>query len=340
MLMVIRLKHFLLIIIGFLIITSSCNSGKDSDLSHKTSNYPELKPPFRIGVNQIQEKDSTFDIELNKFKERLIKSIQIQNPILQFEYQNRWKICYKVNSGKNFDIYVVEQTDEKDASSLMLITTQKANPQNIISAVMVGLENYIENPNKIEAEDWSAFIDENLSIKVLKKYETIISSNNENLIDLSENSNIKKSIDEIEETYKINDDGSIVFVDKAIFNKQSAIKQDLSYRAVIAFNKINSDDNIENSDEWMINNVEIQNACQLQNILFIQTYDNFNNVLISNNEGIQLDTIDISIITEKMQKGYVLVHSKMDPKFIEYSNKNEIIKAISDYFNIDLYIEE
>lgn len=334
-------KLFFKICLTFFIISFiSCKNNKGSDDSIGNKIYPELKPPFRIGVNQIQEKDSTFDIELTKFKERLIKSIQIQNPILQFEYQNRWKICYKVNSEKNFDIYVVEQTDEKDASSLMLITTQKANPQNIISAVMVGLENYIENPNKIEAEDWSAFIDENLSIKVLKKYETIISSNNENLIDLSENSNIKKSIDEIEETYKINDDGSIVFIDKAIFNKQSAIKQDLSYRAVIAFNKINSDDNIENSDEWMINNVEIQNACQLQNILFIQTFDNFNNVIISNNEGIQLDTIDISIITEKMQKGYVLVHSKMDPSFVDFTDKNTILTAISAYFNIDLLFDE
>lgn len=334
-------RNFVIFCIScFVFAFISCNNQDDAKTDNLNKIYPELKPPFRIGINQIKEKDSTFEIVLSKYKDRLISTIETQNPILKFNYHDRWKICYKINTKKTFDIFVVEQHDNQDAHSLMLITSKKEQPQNIISAVIVGLENYAEDVDKIESEDWSAIINENLNIKILKKHEIISSSSKEKIIDFSENTNIKKSIDEVEETYKINDDGSIVFVDKAIFNKQSAIKQDLSYRAVIAFNKINSDDNIENSDEWMINNVEIQNACQLQNILFIQTYDNFNNVIISNNEGIQLDTIDISIITEKMQKGYVLVHSKMDPNFVDFTDIKTVLKAISAYFNIELLFDE
>lgn len=318
----------------------SCNNLDDAKTDNLNKIYPELKPPFRIGINQIKEKDSTFEIVLTKYKERLISTIETQNPILKFNYHDRWKICYKINTNKTFDIFVVEQHDNQDAHSLMLITSKKEQPQNIISAVIVGLENYTEDVDKIESEDWSAIINENLNIKILKKHEIISSSSKEKIIDFSENTNIIKSIDEVEETYKINDDGSIVFVEKAYFSKPSTQNIDLSYRAVVAFKYTNDENDDLSNDEWMLNNIEIQNACTSQNIYFCQAYDNFENVFITDNSNNILDTINISFATQQSSKGYVMIHSKHTPSYIEYNDKKIILKAISAYFNLELMIDE
>lgn len=336
--MIIKLKHFQFIIFAFLIIASSCNSGKEKETNHLLL-YPELKPPFRIGVNQISDKDSIPELQLN-FKNKLVNDEKSQSQILQFEYKNNWKVCYKINTDKQFDILIVQQTNPSDAHSLMLITTQKDNPDNVISALIVGLENYSENEEKIESEDWNSFINSDLSINVRKEYQAIFNTEIGKNETFSERVNTKTNVTEVEEKYQIKDDGKISFIDKAIFSKPSIQQKELSYRAVIAFKSSNEELDDPMNDEWLLNNVEIQNTCSYQNIFFIQAYDNFGQVFITDNFGNIMDTIDITFATNKILKGYVMIHSKYTPNYIDYSDKKTVLTAISSYFNINLLLDE
>lgn len=258
---------------------------------------------------------------------------------MPFEMSNKWSICYRINTDENFDLYVAYQKNKFDSRILVLISTQKNQISKIISAVYVGLDNYSEISENIEFEEWSTMINPDLSLKVHKQYQLISALEVEKNNDFLENVNTKKSKTEIEETYRIKNNGQIEFINKAVFSEPSVPENKLSYRAVIAFKTSNEEDDPIN-DEWILNNVEIQNICSYQNILFIQSYDNFNQIVISNESGNIMDTLDISFITNKISKGYVMVQSKNDPSFIEFGEKNDILKAISNYFSIELLLDE
>lgn len=334
-----KIRHILIVFICSLLgFTISCTSSSDDTLNDKLSNYPELKPPFRISINQISGKDSIPDL-LSDIKNKLVQNSQIQNPIMPFELSNKWIVCYRINTDRNFDLFVAYQKNNLDSRILALISTKKNQISEIISAVYVGLDNYSEISENIEFEEWSTMINTDLSLKIHKQYQRITALEIEKNDDFSEKVNTRKSKTEIEETYRIDDKGQIEFINKAVFSEPSVPKNELSYRAVIAF-KISNEDDDPINDEWMINNVEIQNICTYQNILFIQAYDNFNQIIVSNDSGNIIDSLDISFITNKISKGYVMVQSKNDPSFIEFGDKNNILKAISNYFNIELLLDE
>ncbi len=338
--MSIKPKFLFIGLLWLIIINTSCSTNNENDSNSNSAIYPELTPPVRVSINQIQEKDSINGLIISDVKKKLIKNSEIQNDILKFNFENKWSICYRVNADKKFDIFVLEQINKQNLRSLIIVTSQKDQPENIFSAVIVGLENYSENSTKIETENWSTSINSDLSFKILKQYEAIIAIDSKKMIDLSENNSTRTSKTEVEETYQIKEDGTIEFINKAIFSSPISPVKKLSYRAVIAFKMINDENDDPMNEEWMLNNIEIQNACLAHNILYIQVYDNFNSVLITNESGITLDTIDISFVTEKTQKGYVLIHSKMDPSFVDFSDKNTVLKAISDYFNIELMLDD
>ncbi|MDD2412524.1 MAG: hypothetical protein RBS19_09975 [Bacteroidales bacterium] len=323
-----------LFVLALLLFNVSCSS-KANDKETNENAIMEVSLPIGIiNANNISS-DSTHSIILKGIMGKMMKHDKIQNPILNFEYDDKWIVSYKIKADKTFDIYVVEKQTTNDARAKMLITTKKEDPTSLISVVMIAYDNYMDKPGKIETEEWEATIKDDLSLKIIKTYNVITSVDKADYIDVADLSTNKTKLNEVEEIYQIDDEGNIVFIENIIFSKPELVQPVLNYRAFLAF-KISDYDFEDINDEWMLNIAELEIACKRVNIIFIENYQDLSSVVIRDSEGNKKDSLDLSSFSQNVSMGYVLLHSKKKPEFVPFQPVSLVFKSISDYFNIEI----
>jgi hypothetical protein len=330
------MKRLFLVLFNILVVVifSFCTrvEGEKEDNGLKIK---EVSLPLRLIKAKSQSSDSSQCLTLNSISERLNKHEGIQQPVLNFEYDDKWIISYKIKADKTFDIYVVEKNMSQDARAKMLITTKKEEPTAIISALMIAYDNYAEKPGKLETEEWEATIQEDLSLKVLKTYQVILADKKLDYIDINELSSSNRSKNEVEEFYQIESDGTISFVENVIFSKPEVVQPILNYRAIVAFKVL--DENFEDiNDEWMLNIAELEMLCQKFDIIFIQNYEDMSQIVIHDSDGNVKDTLNLSLYTKTASMGYVLLHSRKKHEFVNFQSIKGVLESISNYFNIDV----
>ncbi len=330
-------RYFIILCSVFFSVTFCARDAAESE-NENANTIQEIGLPIRIIKANTMVSDSSQVLIIDDVSSILCKHEKIQKPVLNFQYDNKWVISYKIRADKSFDIYVVEKHSDQKAHSKMLITTQKEDPSSVISAVMIAYDNYSEIPGKIETEEWEATIKEDLSLKILKTYNIVASDEKSGYIDVAELSSNAKKKNEVEEIYKISDDGVIEFVENVVFLQPEVTQPILNYRALLAFNMLN--ENIEDvNDEWILNVAEIQMACQRSGILFFENYENLSSVIIRNEKGDMLDSLNLSKYSQNSSMGYLLLHSKKEPQFVQFQSASDVLKSVSEYFNIDFFDE-
>lgn len=328
---------FWIIILFLLLMSYSCSSAIEEKDIHENSIKEVSLPIGIINANNISSDSSHFVI-LKGIMNKIMKHDKMQNPVLNFEYDDKWIISYKIKADKTFDIYVVEKQTANDIRAKMLITTKKEDPTSLISAVIIAYDNYVEKPGKIETEEWEASIKNDLSLKIIKSYNVITSVDKTDYIDVADLSANKKKLNEVEEIFQIDDDGNIVFVENIIFSKPELVQSVLNYRAFLAF-KISDPEFEDINDEWMLNIAELEVACNRAGIIFMENYEDLSSVAIRDSEGNMKDSLNLSNFSKNASMGYVLLHSKKKPEFIPFQPVSPVLKSISDYFNIEIIDE-
>lgn len=322
-----------LFILTFLLFSVSCTSKMIEKDPHENA-IKELSLPIGIiNANNISS-DSSHSMILKGIMGKIIKHDMIQSPILNFEYDNKWIVSYKIKADKTFDIYVVEKQTTHDARAKMLITTRKEDPTNLISVVMIAYENYMDKPGKIETEEWEASIKDDLSLKIIKTYNVINSEKKTDYIDVADLLAQKRKLNEVEEIYQIDEEGNINFIENIVFSKSELVQSMPNYRAFLAY-KIPNYDSEDINDKWMLNIAELEVACSKVNIIFMENYEDLTSVVIRDSEGNKKDSLDLSSFSHNMSMGYILLHSKKKPEFIPFQPVGLLFKSISDYFNIE-----
>lgn len=328
---------FWIIILFLLLLGYSCSSLVEEKESRE-SLIKEISLPIGfIKANNLSSDSSHFVI-LNGIMDKMMKHNKMQNPVLNFEYDNKWIISYKIKADKSFDIYIVEKQTAHDARAKMLITTQKEDPTKLISAIMIAYDNNTEKPGKLETEEWEASIKADLSLKIIKSYSIITSVDKADYIDVTDLSANRKTLNEVEEIFQIDDEGNIVFVENIIFSKPELVEPVLNYRAFVAF-KILDTEFEDINDEWMLNIAELEVACNRAGIIFMENYEDLSSVVIRDSEGKMKDSLNLSSFSQNASMGYILLHSKKKPEFVPFQAYSSLRKSISDYFNIEILDE-
>lgn len=326
-----------IIILFFLSFCYSCSLTVDEKVTRENLIKEEILPIGIIKANNLSS-DSSHSVILNGIMDKMMKHDKMQNPVLNFEYDDKWIISYKIKADKSFDIYIVEKQTAHDARAKMLITTQKEDPTKLISAIMIAYDNNTETPGKLETEEWEASIKDDLSLKIIKSYTIITSVDKADYIDVADLSTNRKKINEVEEAFQINDDGNIAFVENIIFSKPELVEPVLNYRAFVAF--IILDTEFEDiNDEWMLNIAELEVACNRAGIIFMENYEDLSSVVICDSEGNIKDSLNLSSFSQNASMGYILLHSKKKPEFVPFQAASNVLKLISDYFNIEIFDE-
>ena len=316
-------------------VFTSCTRS-DGDKDNSLLKIKEETLPLRMIKAKTQSSDSSQCLILKGISERLNKHEGIQKPVLNFEYDDKWVVSYKIKADRTFDIYVVEKNSNQDARAKMLITTKKEDPTSVISALIIAYDNYVEQPGKLETEEWEATIKEDLSLKVLKTYQVITADQKLDYIDINELSSTKRSKNEVEEFYQIEEDGTILFVDNVIFSKPEVVQPILNYRAIVAF-KIMDENQEDSNDEWMLNIAELEIVCQKFEIIFIQNYEDLSQTIVVDSQGNVKDTLNLSMYSKNASMGYVLLHSRKKHEFVSFQSIKGVLESISNYFNIDVF---
>ncbi|MEI6347348.1 MAG: hypothetical protein WCP69_05305 [Bacteroidota bacterium] len=312
-----------IVLVICLLVVSSCSEGsKDQSLREQT--IKELKLPATISFLDTDTSNIEFlNQELCNQLNSINKSQHQNASKINFNYQEKWNIGYRIKSDKDFDIMVVEQG--KDSKVKCLITISKQKPVRIISSIIVALDNYKEAKGVLEAENWTSEISPDLVVKVNKHYEKIL---NDDEVE-SKGANVANNQD----LYKILADGKIEIVSKNEASKQDSIILK-KYSTVIIFMNKPTDEAPQLSEDWLLFNTEVENFCTSSGIQAQYCYDNFENVAILNIKKKQIAKINIQKFVDQYGSGYLLTSDDTQPLYVPFGPSEETIKYIRQYFQI------
>jgi hypothetical protein len=313
----------LAIVACLLLFIISCGHIDDKN-SLREQTIKELKLPATINFSESDTSLREFlSDELTGQLNELNKNQLKDHSKIKFNYHDKWNIGYRIKSGKDFDIMVVEQ--EGDAKIKCLITLSKKKPIKIISSIIVALDNYNEVKGVLESENWSSEINTDFTVKVKKHYEKIV--------DEHEVTNSGSSVVNDHDIYKISEDGQIT-----VISKTDATKQDSTliqkYDAVIIFMNKPSDEAPQLSEEWLLYNTEVENFCATSGIQIQYCYDNFEQVSIFNSKKKAVAKLNIKKYALQYNSGYILASDDTPMIYVPYGSSDETIKYIKQYFNL------
>jgi len=329
----IKNKFKIIYLLAFLALSSCSNDDDVQTLRDKT--IKELTLPAKVSLVDYDSSNTEFLSDtLSKQLNGLTGRFPGEKPQLKLSYDQKWSIGYKIKSDKDFDIMVVEQG--KNSKIRCLITISKKNPIQIISSIIVALDNYKESIGLIESEVWTSDISKDLLVKVNKQYEKIKNSetNKNSEADIND-----KNVALTEETYKILSSGKIEIMKK---NYQAKIDSTLNnkYDAIIFYMVKASDESPQLSEDWLLYNNEIQTICNENNIQTQYCYENFEKVSITNSKGKIIETLNIKPFVDEFSSGYIVAKNDKKPMFIPFSKPVETLPLISKYFGVELLVKQ
>ena len=131
----------IVLVICLLVVSSCSEGGKDQSLREQT--IKELKLPATISFLDTDTSNIEFlNQELCNQLNSINKSQHQNASKINFNYQEKWNIGYRIKSDKDFDIMVVEQG--KDISSVQKLLGHQSSATSEI---------YVIREDKDEADD-------------------------------------------------------------------------------------------------------------------------------------------------------------------------------------------
>lgn len=312
-------RIFYFLIIG--IIVFSCEN-KQQVGAEQSFDLAEEVLPHTISFSNAQDSIQILSDDLTSQIIRHLKKYEGIKMHIQTSLPESWAVEYKLTPiSIDFDIWIIANVG--DPTHKMLATVTTSQPISIIQAVPVAYSAGIEKTNYIESEQWDAVVKENYSIVVKKSYEKIYSMTD--TLNRHASTSVQK-----EDIYIIENNGKIRY--------EAPVVYDIDYRAIIQFADTASMGDILGED-WLWNSIEIQEAAEPADVLFIVATKNFSKLPIYNYRGDEVDIVDISLYIEKHNMGYLILQKGQKSIFIPYTAAKEFLPKAFKHLGIEYEIE-
>lgn len=227
-----------------------------------------------------------------------------------------WQLegCYPSPS-PDYDLWLVSDPKE-GVYKVLLVVAASAVPdaeREVISALVTAYNYAIEQPGKIESEEWYAELDKTWEVRIHKKYELIHS-----LADTSAAAQGGKEAETVDSYYLDVESGQFMYMEPEYTE---------AYRAVIQFSDTNRVP-VASDTAWLENLIRMQEALEGENIYFMEVYGDFHQVAVTNYMGETVDVVDVSELLKNHSRGYIILEKGKKPRFLRYCPASEALEKM------------
>lgn len=337
-------------VVAFIIISSfylsSCKrvNIEDHDVGESVDGFNRVSLPVYVNIDDLEFDDTANIAGIENIEAKLFYFDNLSEPFLNLNLDLDWYFDKIIDFENDYYelVLVKNRPKEHDAFMQILVSFEKST-NDAISALLLCVDNYYEELGKLETELWESVIDKDKSVKISKKYNSISSNKKRDLIDLMHTDNQTKQVSEVEETYKLGENGVFEFVKREIYADISNKAKVKSYKSVVAFINQEVENTISSEnlyDDWLFVNANIQNELLNHKVSYQQVLDNFENVIIRNFQNEEVDTINFTPILENFDSGFLLIKSNSEPLILPFGEYEDLINKMSDYFSFKIFTED
>lgn len=295
----------------------ACNRNVESTT---TEEIPLKKISVPLTISCLNSNNNTANVlstEMTNVIIRSLKKFEGFQPTLISSIPDKWIVECQIESfSPNFDIWIITNEGEP---IFKLIATINVENNEIIQAIPIAYSVANEKNKYVESEFWDCQIDNVYNIVVHKKYEKLYSLSDEGYKE-EESTTIVK-----DDKYIIENHGEITYLPQPTF--------DIDYQAVVFF----ADTSIVSpttDNEWLWNAITLHENLEPYNILFVETFKDFDQVVINNYLGETVDIVDIKKFTNIYNKGYLVLAKNKETQFIAYDTPVNCLSKIMNIFGI------
>lgn len=233
-----------------------------------------------------------------------------------------WRIESGIESpSPDYDIWIVSGGDDAQYKMLLTVTVpEKEVEAELVSALLVAYSCAEEQRYRIESEEWYAEMTEEYSVTVFKKYESLHS-----LGDTTAETHAN-SENTVRDEYRLQlAEGRFVY-QEPVYTEQ--------YRAVIQFMDT-SESAFSIDSQWVADAMVMQEALEPENVLFMEIFDRFQQVMVTNYEGELMDEVDLSDFLKTYRRGYIILEKGKKPRYLRYCPASEALEKIFGLWGVE-----
>ena len=293
---------------------------------HKQQDPPEetIEYPVSIIADTLRA-DIADNTELYPLSEDFLESFLEK----AHDYQG-YKIMAKVDFPQEWGLRCVERLPEgkelwlmqsKSREWMYLVITSGFGTQRILDLMPAAINIANESKDVLETEEWNTLRMPDGSFVVNKNYEWVRSVSKATRQEVMDNPERYHRENHIVEEFIINDMGRFELVE----NTDTLP----NYNAVVFFYNRN-----EKPDAWDECVERLQSFCEENNILYEETYQNYNQVLVQSYDFSFSVTADITPYVGNVLCGMVLMKKGEEPKTIPFGSYEYMQMTIRRYFSI------
>ena len=258
---------------------------------------------------------------------RYLKHVTGTGIRLKAPLPGQWCIEAGIESpSPDYDIWIVSGSGDAQYKMLLTVTVpEKGEEPELVSALLAAYSCAEEQRFRIESEEWYAEMTEDYSVTVHKKYETLHS-----LGDTTAATH-ENSESTVRDEYRLQlAEGRFVY-QEPVYNEP--------YRAVIQF--MDTSESAFSADSlWVENAMAMQEALEPENVLFMEIFDRFQQVMVTNYEGELVDEVDLSDFLKSYRRGYIILEKGKKPRYLRYCPAAEAIEKIFGLWGLEYHPDD
>lgn len=261
---------------------------------------------------------------------RFLKQTKGKKADLKIPYPEKWQLEAALESPfPGIDLWIVSNPGEITHKLLVTMSVPRVEGEKpeIIDGLWIAYSAANERTNCIESEEWKAEIDAEAVIRVHKKYEVLYS-----MSDTSHGTDDNR-LKEVTDVFHVDYTGVIKY-EEPLFTE--------NYRAVIQFMDT-AESGLELDDEWVEKTMVMQEYLEPYGICFVEVFQHFDEVLLTNYQGEPVDVVNISPFLKTYGRGFVLVEKGKKPRYVRYGSAVDCLKKAYALWGLNpdlIHVEE
>ncbi len=261
--------------------------------------------------------------ELQNQLYRYLKHVPGTAITLKASLPGEWRIEAGLESpSPDYNIWIVSGSEDAQYKMLLTVTVPEKEEEcpTLISALPVAYSYAREQRYRIESEEWCADVMDDFTVIVHKKYELLHSLGDT----VSSTHDNRES--EVRDEYRLQlADGRFVYQEPE-YNEP--------YRAIIQFMDTTVT-SLSIDSLWIETAMAMQEALEPENVLFMEIFDRFQQVMVTNYEGELMDEVDLSDFLKTYRRGYIILEKGKKPRYLRYCPASEALEKIFGLWGLE-----
>ena len=298
----------------------SCKSGKQEP----------LQPPVILDLPCEITADAPVSDSLPQLPENLqtelyryLKHVDGTSIALRAELPDSWQVEAALESpSSDYDIWLVSAIGEASYKMLLTLSVPEENEteRDLISALLVAYSFGKESAYRIESEEWHTRVETDYTLTVCKKQECLHS-----LTDTTAATHDNRS-EEVRDIFRLNELSGAFEYQEPEYTE--------AYRAVLQFMDTTVS-GLSVDEAWVENAMAMQETLEPENIYFMEIFNNFDQVMVTNYLGELVDETDVSDFLKTYSRGYILLEKGKKPRYLRYCPAPEALGKILPVWGLD-----